>query len=333
MKRLVLLIVLSGMIALAAPKPSEAGICTGEFVNPITDICWDCIFPISIGSTRIFADRPDPPNPDNILCNCPIPYPPYVRIGITIGFWEPARLVDVTKRPYCFVNLGGLELDAGIGTGQTKAKSSGGQTHNANWHVHWYVYPVYAILEMFADSICMSNSSFDIAYITELDPLWLDDELTFLLNPEAVLFGNPAAQAACAADCVAATANLPIDALFWCAGCQGSIYPLGGNVSAHVGSIQSSLMATERMAYKLGREFVLLGTSGVEALCQKVPRPVLKKTEWRTQQTNPVAMTSGRLACNPLGTSSVLYESGKEHPLTGEDFGYLIWRKRNCCAW
>jgi len=110
------------------------------------------------------------------------------------------------------------------------------------------------------------------------------------------------------------------------------MYPLGGNVSGHVGSIQSALMATERMAYKLGREFVLLGASGTEALCRKVPRPVLKKTEWRTQQTNPVTATSGPFACNPLGRSSVPYEAGKEIPLTGEDFGFLIWRKRNCCA-
>ena len=49
MKPLLFLILLTGMITLAAPKPSQAGVCTGEFVNPITDICWDCIFPISIG--------------------------------------------------------------------------------------------------------------------------------------------------------------------------------------------------------------------------------------------------------------------------------------------
>ncbi|NKB55051.1 MAG: conjugal transfer pilus assembly protein TraU [Alphaproteobacteria bacterium] len=333
MKRLLRLLLLTGLLALGAAKPAEAGLCTGDFVNPITDICWDCIFPISIGSIRIFDERPDPPNPDNILCTCPIPVPPYVRIGIAIGFWEPARLVDVTKRPYCFVNLGGLELDAGFGAGQTKAVSGGGQTHNANWHLHWYVYPVYALLELFVDSVCVSDSSFDIAYMTELDPLWLDDELTFLLNPEAVLFANPAAQAACAADCVAASAHLPLNALFWCGGCQGSMYPLGGNVGAHVGSIQSALLAAERLAYKLGRQFVLRGTSGPEALCQKVPRPVLKKTEWRMQQTNPVAATAGPFAGTPLGRTSVPYESGREIPLTGEDFGFLIWRKRNCCAY
>ena len=110
------------------------------------------------------------------------------------------------------------------------------------------------------------------------------------------------------------------------------MYPLTGNVSAHVGSVQSSLLVANRMAYKLGRELVLWGTSGVEAMCRKIPRPILKKSEWRTQMTNPVAMTSGLLSCNPMGRSSVLYEAGREIPVTGEDFGWLMWRKRDCCA-
>ncbi|KAA1732316.1 conjugal transfer protein TraU, partial [Klebsiella pneumoniae] len=30
----------------AAADPS----CEGRFVNPITDVCWRCIFPLSLGS-------------------------------------------------------------------------------------------------------------------------------------------------------------------------------------------------------------------------------------------------------------------------------------------
>lgn len=326
--RLLIFLVVLG--ATVMPSGARAGLCTGSFVNPITDICWDCIFPIAIGPITLFDDRPDPPNPSQPLCVCP--FPPLVRVGIPIAFWEPARLVDVTRRPYCFVNMGGVEIDAGIGTEQTKVARERGGTSHANWHLHWYIYPLWAMLEVFTDTVCVSSNTFDIAYISELDPLWMDDELSFILNPEAVLFANPIAQAACAADCLAANGNLALDSLFWCAGCQGSMYPLGGNVSAHVGSIQSSLLATERMAYKLGRQLILRGTSGKEALCEKVPRPVLKKSEWRTQLTNPVAMTGGPFACNPLGRSSVPYEGGKEIPRSGEDFGYLLWRKRNCCA-
>jgi conjugal transfer pilus assembly protein TraU len=53
----------------------------------------------------------------------------------------------------------------------------------------------------------LEQSSFDVAYLTELDPMWHDDERTFIFNPDAALFGNLPARAACAAGCAAATAD------------------------------------------------------------------------------------------------------------------------------
>ena len=75
-------------------------------------------------------------------------------------------------------------------------------------------------LELLTDFVCMERSTFDVAYITEFDPLWNDDETAFVLNPEAVMFANPIAQAACAVDAVKATAGFPLDSMFWCSGCQ-----------------------------------------------------------------------------------------------------------------
>jgi hypothetical protein len=43
----------------------------------------------------------------------------------------------------------------------------------------------------------------DIAYLSEVDPLWNDSTLSMLINPEAALFGNLIAQGACAADAAA----------------------------------------------------------------------------------------------------------------------------------
>lgn len=34
----------------------------------------------------------------------------------------------------------------------------------------------------------------DIGHITELDPMWNDDQLSLIINPEAALFGNVIAQ-------------------------------------------------------------------------------------------------------------------------------------------
>ncbi|AXC64197.1 TraU family protein [Cereibacter sphaeroides] len=37
--------------------------CNAKFLNPITEVCWDCIFPISIGSIKVLNKRPDTKKP------------------------------------------------------------------------------------------------------------------------------------------------------------------------------------------------------------------------------------------------------------------------------
>ena len=207
--------------------------------------------------------------------------------------------------------------------------SRSGHIHQSFYQVHWYVYPLIYWLEILTDFICLEDSQFDVAYLTELDPLWNDDELSFIINPEAALFANPIAQAACAADCVAASSGFPLDLLFWCSGCQGSTYPFTGSVGSHSGGVQASLLLTQRFMAKLHREGLLWGYTGAKGLCKKYPMPIIKKTQYKTQMVYPIPSTSD--GCHPLGRSDMLWAAGRGYPYKGEDFGYLIWRKRNCC--
>ena len=327
MRRLPLLIIF------IIPLEVQASVCTGRFLNPITDLDWSCLFPITIGDIDVTgeesADKPDTDNPKLPICDCiqektglPIP-------GIAIGFWEPVRMVDVTKRPFCMVNMGGVNIaPEGFSLLGTGAHSP--EENHAVWHLHWFINPVVGILNLFFDLTCLEFTSFDLAYLTEFDPLFHDDELAFILNPEAILFANPIAQAACAADCVIATSGLPSDSLFWCAGCQGGIYPFNGNNTGHIASIQSTSLTVQKFIAKQHRSLQLWETSGEDALCHPIPAPIVKKSQYRLQTTYPV-VGSGRYACNPFGKSTVLHDSFKEIPVTGEDFGYFIWRKRNCC--
>lgn len=182
-----------------APSAQAAGpTCHGKFVNPITDVCWSCLFPLSVGGLKIWpSGRPDTSNPASPICFCGSPLP---RIGISVGFWEPVRLADVTMKPWCFPNLGGVRIAPGfdIGQGYLAGPSMvGGRSQStAKWHVHWYVYPLLYWMEILTDFVCFEQASFDIAYMTEVDPLWQDDSLTALINPEAVVFANPIAQSA-----------------------------------------------------------------------------------------------------------------------------------------
>jgi conjugal transfer pilus assembly protein TraU len=210
----------------------------------------------------------------------------------------------------------------------TVTRSSKGHMRQSFYQVHWYVYPLIYWLELLTDFACLESSGFDLGYITELDPLWGDDETSFILNPEAALFANPIAQAACVAGCGLASAEFSNDALFWCNGCQGSLYPFTGTVTAHSRGIQASLLLVGRMMAKLHRFGILWGYTGFKGLCGKYPMPILRKTQYKTQMTY---LSAQRHGCSPLGRSDLLWSMGKSVPVKGEDFGYLIWRKRSCC--
>jgi len=178
--------------------------------------------------------------------------------------------------------------------------------------------------------LCVEQDSFDIAYLTELDPTWNNDELSLILNPEVFLFTSIVAQAACSADCISASTRLPMDSLFWCAGCQGSMYPLAGSVAHDNSHLQAAMLLVQRMTYKLHRIGLLwqVATSeNSQKLCKPQYAPIMKKSTYRSQMTYPVR-TKGA----PFGQSTILWGMAKEFPGKGEYFNFLIFRKRNCCA-
>ncbi len=332
---LAMLLLISMLLASAhAAVPTGGATCHGRFANPITDICWSCLFPLTIGSIGIVSDgQPDIGNPSSPVCYCNNP----PRLGISIGFWEPVRMVDVTRTPFCMVGLGGLSLDPGIGAPRGAQVGHDSQTRTSFYQVHWYANPILAWLEVLLDFPCLEQGSLDLSYLTEVDPLWSDDELSAILNPEAVRFANPVAKAACAADCVAASAGFPVASLFWCAGCQGSIYPMTGHVTTHIGGVQASVLLTQRMTAKMHRQLTTFATAGSRGLCGAYPLPIFDKTHYKLQMTYPVPATAkvGGQCCQPYGRTTMIWGSGKSFPVSGEDFSYQIFRKRNCCvgAW
>jgi len=312
--------------------------CHGRFINPITDINWVNLFPITIAGIKVVKGSPLLPDTSRDrggkpVCFCPIPLPPYVRIGLPIGFWEPVRLSEVVRKPFCFPSLGGLDMGDAVSMliprGSRRLKDESGMRESF-YQVHWMANPMLFILNIITDVACLQRESFDVLYLTEFDPTWNDGELAAILNPEALLFGNPIAQAACAADCIAATAYLPLDPLFWCAGCQGGLYPFTGRVNAHVGGVMASLLLTERFQAKMHRELLAVVSSIRSGQCHVYPFPIVLKSQYRYQLVLPIRQFI--LPSLPFGRSTLLTAPGKEFPVMGEDFVWQSWRKRDCCA-
>lgn len=329
------LLTLLTILILFCFKPAQARPCHGKFPNLVTDVCWTCMFPMRIGSIKLNVggqlDNGDASPP--LICACPAPPPFFIRPGIGFSFWQPARMAEVVRTPMCSPTLGGIKLGSfKVSAGDNNDfEGDGDDTPRAFYHVHWFNYPVLGWLGMgFNQSVCMKNETFDVAYMSELDPLWDSDELTFLLNPEAVLFSNPLAQAACVADAVQATATgFGIDRLHWCAGSQGSVYPMSGYTAEHSGGVSTSLTLLHRFIFKMHRQGLGRDTSTHAAMCGSQPQPILRKRQYKQQMMYPVAQSKRGYG---LGKSSITWDYGKEYPYKGEDFAYLVWRKEQCCA-
>ncbi len=310
--------------------------CTGRFPNPINDICWRCMLPLSVGAAPVanLGNQVDMDNPGSPICICP-GWPP--RVGLSLGFWEPIILTEIPRKPFCFPLLGGLEISGTSERAHARTAISdangAGNAQLTFYHAHEYVFPILAEMGMATDYPCLTQSAIDIAYVTEFDPTWYDEQMALYTSPEAYLFANPIALAACAVDCVIATADLPQPAMFWCAGCQGSLEPNEGRVPYNGGGVAVSLLLSQRLMAKLHKFAIAWAYHGEGALCGPQIEIIMNRQQYKTQMLYPIPNTTALngKCCQPFGATSLLWGMAKEYPVDGEDFGYVLFRKRNCC--
>ena len=330
---------------------NAASVCVGQFMNPISDVCWDCAFPIKMfGQTIIHSSSGEDYNSTNfsgvnqLICVCNNIVP---RTGVPVSFWQFTNQVDVTHTPYCMVGLGQM-MDMGVNNTMSDSRRNTGDENAVFRQVHFYINPLLGLMGAVLDARCLSPSGFDLPYVSELDPTWYDEELGRTIQPDVYLFNNIVSQLACAADCIAATAGLGdiSQLLFWCGGCNGTLYPLDGWNGSTNGAVQDSELFVHRLLAKLHRLGSQFATAGPdpEVMCGagKI-QWTMDKREYKITMVFPVPQasntgsngqgTSGPVlgCCEPFGRSTVLWGSGREIPFRGEDQSYGIFKKRDCC--
>jgi len=331
-KRLCIIIVFCFLVIAAFDPPAVRALCAaklGHPLNPVTDVCWQCAFPFTIGGVTLAAG----PHENDIgdlagipVCACPFPPPIFIRIGIPISFWEPARFNETVKDPFCFPGVGvGLATTGGFLAGGNNEQRPGDVGRFSKTQAHHLLFPVWSIMEMFTDFVCIEHSGFDVAYITEPDPLWQSDIMSFIIQPEALLFANPIAQLACIADSVSSNIGYSLSPLFWCIGSSGSSYPMTGNIN-NQDFLQANETVSARLQYKLARELLICDTG--LTLCACVPTPIWVKHNYRTHVAKPVR----DFMCHPFGRSDLIWGPLKNPPGNGDNFAWMMFRKRVCCA-
>jgi conjugal transfer pilus assembly protein TraU len=325
---LVLALALVSVPAQAAdPGCPDAELFSGKL---ITDVCWDCLFPVRIVGIPIGGGRVPSKATNQIGCSCNdalgVPHP-----GFTLGMWEPARIVELVHSPRCSPALGGIRLPLGsrrlLGTvGNAESDASDGAFYN----YHWYAFPLLILLDLFWDDRCNPDGyvDFDLLYLSELDPTWNSSELAFFTNPEAAFVANPIAQSACLIDGAAATVGEPRDELFWCAGTWGWLYPFSGHMTSRGHVKETSLWAARSLA-ALHRRGLARRTMGNDALCGAPIATFLPKTQYKLSMFFPVPETKRGHA---IGESTLRWGMGRSIPAVGEDHLYILWRWNDCCA-
>ncbi|MCO4319950.1 TraU family protein [Aliidiomarina quisquiliarum] len=300
-----------GVAANETPSPSgttcpSANVFSGIF----NQVCWSC-FIDGFDLAGINSSRPDGSS-GSAICSCPdslgIP-----QVGVKASYWSPTRINEVVQEPYCSPALGGVNLqNTHYGQG-LQDRSSPGQ-ESGFMQYHYFSYPLMAMLEMLVLPECMNDdlTDFDLLYLSELDPTWNDDMLALLLNPEAVLFGSPAALAWCTADCITTTADAQQEASWGCAGCDGSLYPFTGNIYPMPDPIAGSSLLTQRTLASLHRKGLARKTMGNRAMCERVYAPMIPRSQYKFSMIYPVPQATN-------GGISVFDELNEEDSENEED--------------
>jgi len=301
----------------------------------VTDVCWSCVFPIRIaGVDMSWGSHPnDAPKGavSSSFCACDddlgIPRP-----GVTMSMWEPARLIEIVRMPYCAPSLGGDRLKNSYRLmGGSKASDDERGTDKTFYQYHYYSFPLTQMLEMFNVAECQSSGylDFDLMFMSELDPIWNDDELSFFTNPEVALFANPVALAACAADSAATSAGgEPIDSLFWCAGAWGSMYPFTGNITSQGSPPRDTSLLAARTVATLHRRGFAKETIGEDAMCHASYDPIITKSQYKMSMFYPVAESEKN---HWIGAHTFTWGEWRNIPGVGEDFVYMLWQWNDCC--
>lgn len=323
------------------------------FKTIFTDFCWGCVFPIrvagieisGVGSTRS-TYTPSAAASRKPICMCKDAFGVNMP-GFSSGMWEPARMIELVKKPGKLAVFGGV--DSGLEKAAAKVPKFGRMlsygtlgdggveqdTESDHYmHYHYFAFPALVMFEMYINKGCSSDGivDFDIMFLSEFDPTWNNPAFAFFASPMAALFANPLAIVACIPDAIASAGTdviggfQPIDELFWCAGSWGGVYPANG-VTAGSTAYTATSNLVARALTSLHTRGQAMKTMGKKAQCKFEFYPVLPKSQYGFTTLRPFAEKRKK---HYVGQTELEWSLSKNIPTN--EYIYAIWRWRDCCA-
>ncbi len=320
---------------------AHAASCSGSFLNPITDVRWSCMLPITLAgvsfsdlgmpeaASAVLADKMVGPISPVCFCVDPIP-----RAGLTFAMNNVFRIGESVKDAGCMPSLGfGIPLGSYFGQGGQDTGAGRQLSQTTFTYTHMLEFIPTAMLGVMIDVLCLqssdSKSPLTMMYFSEFMPQAKSSELALILAPESLLFANPIAQAYCMVDAALTIVELTDPIGYWCVGGH-SIFPLS-NHAVETEYVDAASINVAKMLFTSARTGQLLtclnASSGV---CSCLPSPIWNKIEYRFQIAKPIPDTF----CRRMGKPSLIWNIPNKNPaLTKnvDNLAFLIWRRRNCC--
>lgn len=326
------------------------------FSTLFKNVCWSGIFPIRLAGTTFIQGKSGVPQDasNKIVCVCggDLKKGTLPRIGFTVGFWSPAKIIDVTRNPYCLPSLGGVQLPLTsadfLNSGANMGRNGDKNIYFGNWAL--YSFPIIFMLRLIDEGACPPDglTDFDLLQASPVYPNWNDNigRYTTFINPEMLLFANVASMTALPVDAVSSTVfSKPINDFFWVAGSWGETYPLtgfaDGSVVQHsIEPVRNSSLTAFRALSLMHRLGFLAETIGNSNLCERNLRYVVRKDAYRWQFLAPSPETAAPKNIPPATggeSSGADDEQVKEvnppsiyntctHVTGASDVGWGMWR-------
>ena len=328
---------LVAVLTVLGSQPAGAASCTtAGLTSPITDMNVNNLFPISVAGQTIVtaggARNCSAIKSAGTTCLCPGRLFGLSTPGIMMTMHLPTYVAEVQGEAGCSPLLGS-KLTSAYDHRSTASDNPGasntGDDYSSTRQVHWLEYPVFSLLEILKDSICLhSGSVLDIAYATEFDSLRQTDPWAAVVAPQPALFANYAANSACVIDTVSASfTRCPIDAMPWCVG-KASSYPWSATQYNQTDHTEGSMKVLQKFLQRQTRFGLLRRTVGSDAQCSPVISPVMARSQWRVDLIHPNPRRGGKPVV--LGTDNHVMGTPGAVPFD-ESTVFLIWQGMQCC--
>lgn len=210
------------------------------------------------------------------------------------------------------------------------SSSNGNLEERHSYQVH-FIPPSIIINEIMREILatCFVPKKDNIISFSEFSPIYQNDFLSAIFNPETILTANPIATQSCMAESASLQGKINIDSLFWCAGSWGHLFPISQNVGSG-DRLSAQGLITSRKLYSMFKKGQLLNTSGphmTQGACLPTYSPILPKSQINLV---PLYPSSGKRKF-PIGYSSKNFSLSSQKFKSKSFQIYGVYQKTNCC--